>query len=389
MNSALTLDKPSDFPSIFAASFGIGAFGLALGLTYPLLSLLMAERGVAPSIIGLNAAAMGVGIALSTLLLSRLTAQFSAGWLITAGLLGSAMVILMFGYTRDLTTWFLLRIILGFHVNAVFVLTEAWVNAASSEAIRGRAVSSYTMSLSVGFAVGPLGIPLLGTQTVLPFAVCAVLVSLTAVGIALLSRRAKVRTEVAPRGSLQRFAVTAPLLVVMVMAFGFSDWTLISVMPIYFLEKGMTAPLASITVSVVHFGMILFALPIGLALDRLPRLSVGALCAAGTAISYALLPLLPSHSWGIWVALLVLGGCSVGLYTTALTVLGEKFSGGMLVAGSAIFSMGFTVAGTLGMVGTGAALQIIGYNAVPIGFSACFFVLLIAILFNSHRIRKD
>ena len=199
MPSTLIHDKTTDFPSLFAASLGIGAFGLALGLTYPLLTLLLAERGVAPHVIGLNAAAMGIGIAVSTVFMPYLTNRFRAGSLIVAGLFSSALVMLAFSSTDSLSAWFVLRIVLGFCVNAVFVLTEAWVNAAASDRIRGRAVSGYTMSLSAGFAIGPLGVPLFGIDSALPFAACATLVSLTAIGIAILSRRSKAQIEEAPK----------------------------------------------------------------------------------------------------------------------------------------------------------------------------------------------
>lgn len=377
----------TDFPSVFAASFGIGAFGLALGLTYPLLTLLMAERGVGAHIIGLNAASMGIGIALSTVFMTRLTRRFNTGLLITAGLLGSAAVILAFGFTDNIAVWFALRVVLGFNVNAVFVLTEAWVNEASTNEFRGRAVSGYGMSLTAGFALGPLGIPLFGTQSALPFAACAVFVSLTAIAIALLSRRAKARVGSAPPGSLRQFVFAAPLLVFMVMAFGFADWTMISMMPIYFLEKGMDASLSSTTVSAVHLGMILCALPTGFALDRMMRMRVGAFCAAGAMVSFALLPALSPDQSSIWIALLLLGGFLGGVYATALTVLGERFSGGMLVAGSTVFSMAFTLAGTAGMIGSGVAMEAVGHEMVPVSFAACFAMLLLMIL-RSHRQKK-
>ena len=385
MSSSAPSRESTDIPLILAASFGIGAFGLALGLTYPLLTLLLAERGVSPHVIGLNAASMGLGIAVSTIFLPSLTSCFRHGGLIVAGLLGAAATMLAFSLTGNILAWFVLRMALGFCVNTAFVLTEAWVNAAASDRIRGRAVSGYTMSLSAGFAIGPLGIPVLGIDTALPFAVCATLVGLTAIGIAILSRRAKVRTAEASQGAMWRFVIAAPMLVAMVMAFGFSDWTIISVMPIYFLEKGLDAALSSTTVSVVHFGMIIFAIPTGIVLDRWSRMGTGAVCAAGTAICFGLLPTMDANDWGLWIVLLSLGACSVGLYTTALTLLGERFSGGVLVAGSAVFSMAFTIAGTVGMLGSGAIMSFVGPETVPVLFAVFFLLLLFAMVTSLRR----
>jgi hypothetical protein len=107
---------------------------------------------------------------------------------------------------------------------------------------------------------------------------------------------------------------------------------------------------------------------------------VGAACAACTAASFAVLPALAPDGWSLWVVLTVLGAGSVGVYMTALTLLGERFTGGMLVAGSAVFSMGFTIAGTIGMVGAGTAMELIGREAVPVDFALCFGALALTIL---------
>ncbi|MEM7445291.1 MAG: MFS transporter [Pseudomonadota bacterium] len=389
MSSPPTEAKQPDFPSIVAACVGIGAFGLALGLTYPLLSILLAERDVPLSIIGLNAASMGLGIALSTVLIARLTAWIRAGLLIAGGLMGAAIIIFAFGLTSNLYVWFLLRVLLGFNVNAAFVLTEAWVNEASADHMRGKAIGAYTFAMTGGFAIGPLGITVFGTETSLPFAVCAVLVAFTAIAIALLSRKTKARTASAPPGSLRKFAWAAPLLIAMVMAFGFADWTMISMMPIYFFEKGMDPGLASMSVAIVHFGMISFTFPIGAILDRVSRMRVAAVCTALTVVGFVLIPFTPVDQWIIWPVLFLLGGCLGGIYTAALTIMGARFSGGILVAGSAVFSMGYTVAGTAGMMGSGVAMGQLGFDSMPYGFAICFAVLFFAIILAKRRDSTD
>lgn len=385
MSCASAESSQTDIVSVLAASAGIGVFGLALGLTYPLLTLLLVAQGVAPHVIGLNAAAMGVGIVISTVTIPWLTARYSAGTLMVAGLLGAACMITGFALTDNVALWFALRIALGFCVNAVFVLTEAWVNAAASESVRGRAISAYTMALSAGFAIGPIGVTAFGTESALPFAVCAIIVALSAIGIALLSRRAKTSIQSAPKGSIRKFAIAAPVLVLMVMAFGFSDWTFISVMPLYFLEVGLDPAASALTVSILHFGMIAFAVPTGFALDRWPRMLIGIYYALGAAICFAALPYINSDNPVLWPVLLLLGGFTGGIYNTALTLLGERFSGGLLVAGSAVYSVAFTIAGTVGMMGSGGLISLVGHEFVPAVFAATFIALIVAMLVSRGR----
>ena len=48
--------------NLYAACAAVIVFGFALGLTYPLLSLVLESRGVSASMIGLNAAMAPIGI---------------------------------------------------------------------------------------------------------------------------------------------------------------------------------------------------------------------------------------------------------------------------------------------------------------------------------------
>ncbi len=160
MPAPVPTTRLADYPSIFVASLCIGAFGAVLGLTYPLLSLLLAERGFSPLFIGTNAAVMGIGIALSTISLSSLTARLQAGRVLIVCLIACGTIAVGFHLSQGAVSWFVLRIALGYVVNNIFVLLEVWVNSVSSDRIRGRAISAFTMSLTVGFAIGPLGVAL-------------------------------------------------------------------------------------------------------------------------------------------------------------------------------------------------------------------------------------
>ena len=50
--------------NLVAACSAIGVFGLAFGMSAPLLSLLLEQRGVSAELIGLNSAMMPLGILL-------------------------------------------------------------------------------------------------------------------------------------------------------------------------------------------------------------------------------------------------------------------------------------------------------------------------------------
>jgi len=67
----------ADWAAIAVVVFGASAFSISQGLTYPLISLILAERNVSPGMIGLNGAVFSAGLALATLLIGPLTAKAS------------------------------------------------------------------------------------------------------------------------------------------------------------------------------------------------------------------------------------------------------------------------------------------------------------------------
>jgi MFS family permease len=185
----------TDWWSVLTVTIGITVFAIAQGLTYPLISLLLAEQGASQTAIGLNAAAFMAGIAISVLVVPSLTRHLRAGQVIVAGLAGAALILVGFAVFEDLVVWFMLRFALGFCVNAIYVFGEAWLNAASADTVRGRVAGIYSAGMTLGFVIGPLSIPLFGTDDGLAFAACAVLISMAAFGLAIMARRARVEPD--------------------------------------------------------------------------------------------------------------------------------------------------------------------------------------------------
>ncbi len=378
--------EQADWSAISAIITGIAAFGIALGLTYPLVSLLLAGRGVSDDMIGLNAAAMFVGAGVSTLLLPKISAILAPARLIVLGLVIAAISVFALSLTDDLAVWFLARFTMGFGINFVFVLGEVWLNAACPDRLRGRVASAYETSLAGGFALGPVGIPLFGEADGLALAVGALLLALTAMVFGLMSRRSRVQFSAAPKGAIRRFARDAPLLVALVGTFAFFDATALSLLPVYLLDGGMSTNGAALAVTVLHLGMIAAQPPLGLALDRLPRLGVAACCALVAAVCIALVGLLPADGWLIWVVLPLLGGIALGLYTCALTLLGQHYHGAQLMAGSAVFGLAYAIGGGLGPLLAGGIMQHLGAGFMPFAFTLTFLALAAWIFLRQTRV---
>lgn len=355
--TAPVLDTP-DWASISAVTVGVGAFALAQGLTYPLISLSLDARGVSEAVIGANAAAFALGLIVSTLMMPMMTRILPAGGLILAGLFAAAVTLIGFWLVDALAVWFVLRFALGFAVNTIYVIGEAWVNAATPDRLRGRVIAFYMMAMSVGFVIGPLAVPVFGVEQGFGFAACAAVLGFAAISFGILSRRARVRPAPAPPGALMSFIITAPALIICVLAVGLWDGPFLSVLPVYFIGRGLSEAAAAATVSLIAAGIIVSQPLLGVLLDRYRRKHVAMACIILTGTTIAALPYLDVHSILFWVVIGISGAAHFGLYTSVIAMLGARFSGATLVVGSAGFALAYAVGSMVGPPMTGVMMEI-------------------------------
>ncbi len=368
-------EQLTEWASVVALITCISVFGLALGLTYPLLAIMMVEAGFGDFQIGLNGAMTCVGVILAVFVLPSLLRAFGAFYVLMTALAGSAVFLLALPFADPQIAWPLLRVALGFCLNIIFVVSEAWLNAVTAERIRGRVIGVYATVMSAGFALGPLLLVALGNSGKLPFLLCAAIIGGAIVMMLPLRKRNAAALNGMNLAGMKRFLGVAPLLAAVVMVFAFFDAAVMTLIPVYMLRSGFSAEIGSAALSALLLGMVLAQFPVGWLLDRYSRRAVIAACGLLSAAGCALLPWSLALPGALWPLLLLLGGTSFALYTGALTVLGEHFRGSLLMAGSACFALAYGIGGTLGPLAGGGVLQAFGADAMPELFALVFLVL--------------
>ncbi|MBX9459608.1 MAG: MFS transporter [Rhizobium sp.] len=378
MNIAEDRVVDADWAAIAVVVFGVTAFSISQGLTYPLIALVLAERGVPAGIIGLNGAVFAIGVGISTFLIGPLSTRASGHRLIVGALIGVAVSLAFLASFEALWIWFVARFFLGFSASVIFMTSEAWLNTACPDRIRGRVSGLFGGGMCAGFAAGPLAIPLFGMEDGFAFALLAVYIAFVAFVTVILSRRTHTSPAAARPGMFMKFVFAAPLLVAMVLIFGFADIAAISGLPLYFTERGYSPSFAAVAVTMLALPTALAQPLFGYLLDTFNRNLVALAAILVTAVGFLCLPLLDSRT-AIFITVALIGTASFGLYTAALTMLGDRYTGGMLVAGSAAFALAYAVGSATGTVAFGAAMQVFSSAAGPIGigavvlvFAACF-----------------
>ena len=258
----------SNLRTIIAACSAITVFGLAFGMTYPLLSLILEERGVSPDIIGLNSAMMPLGILLFSPLIPHLSSQFGAKRVAAFAALSTGILILCYKLFDNLGAWFFIRLLQGMSVATLFVLSEAWIVGSSSEQHRGKIVAIYASVLSLSFGIGPAIIGWIGTDGWLPFLIGAGCIIAGVIPIALIQ---PVNDEVDQTSStsILSFLPKAPMLIAAVAGFSVFDAATLSLLPVYGVENGLTQSTAAFALTALIIGNVFLQYPIGWLPDRL------------------------------------------------------------------------------------------------------------------------
>jgi MFS family permease len=276
--------------------------------------------------------------------------------------------------TRELVWWFVARFVLGVGINGLYVMSETWLNLMVPKARRGRWLAIYATSLAAGFALGPMLLLATGTDGPAPFAATIAITAATAGLVAAATPRLPaVRFE--PGQSMRAFVPLAPLLLLAVGGAAAFDQAMLTFLPIWVLEIGGATQAAQLAITALALGNVALQWPIGWLADRVSRRAAMLACTTATALGALLLPLADGGGWGLWTLVFLWGGFAYGTYTVALIELGDRFSGGLLLAGNAAFAMMWGVAGLVGPSSVGAAMDLTGPLGLPLVVGAMFAAL--------------
>jgi MFS family permease len=373
-----------DWRNLSAAIAAITVFGFALGLMFPLLSLLLEQRGYSDDVIGLNAAMSPIGILIFSVAIPSLSRRYGHKRVALVAAFVTALLILSYKIFWPIEWWFALRLLQGMSVSTLFVLSEAWVVKFSEGRHRGKIVALYASVLSVSFGAGPLLISIIGVDGWAPFVIGATVLILAMIPIALV-RDTIPDDEPEPITSFARFFPKAPVLLMSILTFAVFDAATLALLPVYGVRVGLDTQVASAALSALVIGNAVLQMPIGWLADRYRKRTVMTWLAVLTAVLLLVLPF-TMGTWAMWPLLPVLGAAGAGLYTVGLAELGDRFQGEELIAGAAAFS---TMWGTGALIGStlgGVSMYLFGPHGLPLALSA-FFGVFIAMIFWREKQR--
>lgn len=358
----------------------IFAFSISFGGLVPWMALSMESRGVDEVMIGLVAAAHPLGVLLMAPFTQVIVQRFGSGNAMVWCTVVAVVTLIPMAFFDSVGIWLALRFISGLSGSVPWVVTETWINAASSDRHRGRAVAIYAAVMAAGFAAGPLALQWAESLQVQPFPIFIAL-QIVSLAIIYFLRRLAPRLDDSGGGNMVAIFLTLPALLSSAFISGALDAAFFNFLPIWGERVGLDAGFALTLLSIFIAGNVLLQFPIGWIADKtgpLPALvGCGFLCILTPVVMLLGLP-----QWPILLACVTFfwGGCVWGTYSVALVSMGRRFSGGYLVMINAAYVMVYTLANIVAPPMAGSAIDLWnphGLMVVAATIAAAFTLLIV------------
>ncbi|HRE60766.1 MAG TPA: MFS transporter [Micropepsaceae bacterium] len=349
---------------ILAAYSCVFVMTVGLGLTLPLLPILMERMGASATLIGLNTAIGGLALFVTAPLVPWAMRAMGGRKFLNVCFVISALSLAAFPLIPDIAIWFVLRFVLNAGLQGLFVGSEIWINQLAPESHRGRIIGFYGAIATAGFAIGPLLLGLLGTEGPAPFMAAAALMIAGFIPV-LAGRTLRAPESHDGTRGVWLALLAVPLLHLAGLIHAAAELGISSFLPLFAIDQGLSEERAIILLTAFGFGNVLLQIPIGWLADRMNRQLVLASACLIAAMCVAALPLAETFAAMLAIAVIA-GGTIVGIYTLGLTMIGARFPGAAAASANAAFALAYAGGSILGPMGTGLAMDSFGNNGLPV-----------------------
>lgn len=239
----------------------------------------------------------------------------------------------------DPWVWWVMRIVTGICLAAIYVVSESWLNDRASNENRGALLSVYMLIVTLGTGSGQFLLNIAEPTTADLFIVVSILVSVASVPILLTARPAP-RFDTAESMSLIKLYKKSSLAVQSSLLTGAAHGTIYGMGAVYAVNIGMTTAQVATFMAAFSLGGLISQWPIGWLSDRIGRRDMLLYIGLGSALIAVLIAVFPTQGWMFMGAVALLGSMVMPMYSLCIAYLNDRLdpvdmipaSGAMLLA---------------------------------------------------------
>ena len=360
-------------------------FLLGAGFFSTLLALKMTLNLASPMMIGAVTAFFYAGLVLGSFRADRFILRVGHIRAYTVYAASLAVICFLHGIFYHVGFWLLLRFLGGFVSAGVFVVIESWLLCVSNKQNRGQVMSLYMISFYGAQSLGQFFLNLGDPQTLLLFALTAMLCTLSIIPLCLSYVSPPNYTELSTL-SLKKAITASPGGSLGALCSGMIMGGIYGLMPTYLTDLfGSVSDVAKYMFALVFGGMLL-QYPLGKLSDLIERRSVLILIAAAT-IAVSVMVLIAHETPGLFFMLiLIFGGLTFALYPVSVSYACDTIETRDLVMATQGLLLAYSVGAMIGPLIAPVFMHFMDDAGLFIYFSAvCGLVIPMFILHGTNK----
>jgi MFS family permease len=354
------------------------------GLLWTLLSVRMELEGFSATSISAVLGIYALGFIAGSMWLDRVIHRVGHVRSFAAFAALYSACILMFPLHVSVPGWIGLRLLTGFCIAGLTLVTESWLNGRATVENRGRLLAIYMVIYYLAAACGQLLLRVGDPSQLLLFSLAGILTTLAVIPLAL-TRETAPEILPAPRMKMADLFRHAPLGVAAAFTTGIATSAFSGTGPIYALRIGLGPETIAFFMAVPIVASMLVQAPVGWISDRLPRQSVLAVTTLVAFVAALAVPFAGALSLWLQVGLIALHVALVSaLYPLSQSITHDTLDAHHVIPASATLLLAYGVGTVIGPLAAPGAMAAFGPAGLFL-FLAAVLAALVVMLFVLHR----
>lgn len=353
---------------------GLALIGLAVGVQGSLLGIRAEIEGFEDYLIGLLMSCYFAGFLAGSLLTPRLIQRVGHIRIFAAVSALASVTILVHSIYINPWAWAMMRLLTGFAFSTIYVVSESWLNQASSNENRGQILAIYTAILLSGICAGQFMLNIASPAGYELFILISVMVSVAAVPI-LLSIIPTPPLEETERVSIGHLWRRTPMGVIGIVLSQWVSSILFGMGAVYAAKLGFTIFQVANFMGAMMAGGMIFPWPLGKLSDQVDRRWVmGFSCLAAVVVAIVI-SFEEQASGKLYFLAFLFGGFSLSLYSLVVALTNDHLRPKEIIPASGTVIL---IAGLTSITGPISAvfwLEIFGVQSFFILLASCLLLL--------------
>ncbi|MCD6055553.1 MAG: transporter [Gammaproteobacteria bacterium] len=331
-------------------------FVISNGFFMTFISLVLEKKGYSETVIGSMTAAFYAGLAIASLGIENIIAKVGHIRAFSAFVSGLAVVTMAQGFWINAGFWLVMRLAAGYFTAGLFVVVESWLLLLGTKQTRTKLLAIYMIAIYAAQAFGQLFINIQYKDPLLPYAVAAMLCSISVIPMAIMKLQAPSFDEPSRLNFLELFKLSASG-VISCFCSGLILSGIYGLMPIFLLERlHHKVHDVSWLMSVVILGGMCLQYPIGRLSDYVERRFVLILiCCLMAAMT---IPLFFARQYFLLgVIMFSFGGLAFTIYPVAISLACDKLHVKHLTAAAQGLLLAYSIGCVIGPMLAATAMR--------------------------------